>query len=340
MNGDLRAIRAADRTLGELNIDQSRPVDVYEALDRFGVFLAFRPLEGVLGVSLPRLDGVLITTLRGAAIQRFTAAHELGHCVLHDDAMIIDDELKIFGASPLERERQAQLFASAFLMPPDLAYSVAERHDIHPGRTDPVAVGRAARDMGVSYEATARRLVDLDRLANGDLQDLLRRRSRWRQDELFGVRPTKGARDVWGVRASTQTAQLTVTAGDEITILFPENRTTGFRWMDDPAGSHPARENVTVVGDVYRLPLSRELGDVIVGQQGERLISLMPSHPGSANIMWHLARPFNPDQIIARFEAQLEVLPQAAEQRKLQILETPLDAEPPKPPHRQGGGAE
>lgn len=134
MNGELRAVHAADQALKRLDIDQAQPVDVYDAIDRAGLYLAFGPLSGILGVSLPTLSGIMVTTLRRKAIQRYTAAHELGHCILHkDEPMILDDEHKIEGASPLERERQAQLFASAFLMPADLALESAHRFGISPG---------------------------------------------------------------------------------------------------------------------------------------------------------------------------------------------------------------
>lgn len=251
--------------------------------------------------------------------------------------MILDDEDKILGASILEQEAQAQIFASAFLMPPDLAYATADQHDIQPGRSTSVAVGRAARDMGVSFEATARRFVDLDRLAPGDLDGLLSGRSRWRRQELFDIPPTRGAQDVWGVQASTEPAELAVTAGDQVTIQFPENRTTGFRWTPLQETDSQGPE-VMIVGDVFRLPAADHAEDVIVGQQGERLISLMPSEPGSATMKWQLLRPFDPDRVLALFEAHLAIQPPPRERRRRQILATPLDSPSPPPPADLVGG--
>src|SRR5665647_1381874 len=110
MSEDLRALQAANDVLEALAIDQGERVDIYDALDKCGLFLTFDSLQGVLGVSLPKLGGVMVTTQRRNAIQRFTAAHELGHCILHsNELMIIDDEALILHASLVDQERQAQL---------------------------------------------------------------------------------------------------------------------------------------------------------------------------------------------------------------------------------------
>lgn len=55
-------------------------VDVFGAIQTIDLPLLLRPLQGLLGAysSEPR-PGVLVTTRRPMSIQRFTAAHELGH---------------------------------------------------------------------------------------------------------------------------------------------------------------------------------------------------------------------------------------------------------------------
>ena len=244
MNGGLKAIQAAAETLDQLAVDQSQPVDIYDAIDRCGLFLSFGALDGILGASLPQLHGVLVTTRRSPAIQRYTAAHELAHCVLHEDLMILDEESQILESSPAEKEQQAQLFASAFLMPPELVFRLADQYRIHHHSVTPVAVGQAARDMRVSFEATARRLHQLERITYDDLDRVMAGRSRWRRDALFGVQPVRGAHDVWGVRASSRPAKLTVTVDDQVTILLPENRTTGYRWVssDPNVGDESVRD--------------------------------------------------------------------------------------------------
>ncbi|MBN9106171.1 MAG: ImmA/IrrE family metallo-endopeptidase [Propionibacteriaceae bacterium] len=341
MSGGLKAIQAAAETLDRLALDQSQPIDIYDAIDRCGLFLSFSALDGILGASLPQLHGVLVTTRRSPAIQRYTAAHELAHCVLHEDLMILDEESQILESSPAEQEQQAQLFASAFLMPPELVFRLADQYRIHPDSVTPAAVGQAARDMRVSFEAAARRLQQLERITYDDLDRVMAGRSRWRREALFGVPPVKGAHDVWGVRASSRPTKLTVTVGDQVTILFPENRTTGYQWI--PSDPNAGDEAVRTVGDEFRIPRSSQTdGDQepAVGQQGERVISLMPVQPGKTTRAWRLVRPFDPEQSIAEFTAELDALPAAAEQRRLQLLSTALDSPQPSPVQFASGDVE
>ena len=54
--------------------------------------LLLRPLKGLLGAYLPHpIPGVLVTTERPLSIQRFTAAHEVGHFRL-EHLPSLDDE--------------------------------------------------------------------------------------------------------------------------------------------------------------------------------------------------------------------------------------------------------
>ncbi len=100
-------------------------------VESLGLWLAFFPLDGLLGGYLPEgKGGVLITTERPVPIQRYTAAHELGHWRLdggHDAAL--DTESDVLGRTDIERETLAQVFAGALLMPPPLVHSILSRRD-------------------------------------------------------------------------------------------------------------------------------------------------------------------------------------------------------------------
>ncbi len=91
-------------------------VDVFAAVQSLDLPLLLRPLQGLLGAYLSEpTPGVLITTQRPMSIQRFTAAHELGHLVLHRHG---DPKGK-------EVEQQANEFAGAFLLPEWRAFAGA-----------------------------------------------------------------------------------------------------------------------------------------------------------------------------------------------------------------------
>lgn len=101
-------------------------------------------------------DGVsyiFVSTVKTAERQRFDLAHELGHLVLHAD-------LSTDGAKSKERERQADSFASAFLMPASRIYTQSMNGA-------PVErILKAKKYWQVSAMAMARRLHDLKLLSD------------------------------------------------------------------------------------------------------------------------------------------------------------------------------
>lgn len=234
MASDGRALTAAYQAAAEtherLGTDQSQRIDVYGAMDQLGLFLAFAPLDHLLGVSLPQPGGVMVTSRRGPGVQRYTAAHELGHCVMHHRGLLLDGELEVTGHSEIETERQAQLFAAYFLMPPELAHRVADEHGVTADDATPGRLYLAARDMGVSYEAAVRHLANLKRVARGAVERLVWAQRTAKRDAAFGLTPAPGTPDVWPVRATGGGSELSVTAGDEVFVRIPENRSTGYRW--------------------------------------------------------------------------------------------------------------
>lgn len=80
---------------------------------------------------------------------RFTAAHELGHIVLHHGRL----------GSDVEMERQADLFASEFLTPRDVI------RDALPTRLNIGALEELSSLWGVSVKMLIRRSRDLERIS-------------------------------------------------------------------------------------------------------------------------------------------------------------------------------
>ena len=79
-------------------IDQGAVIDPFAAIDRLGLTLNITKLDNLLGAVVPQGDGgVLITSERSPAIQRYTAAHEIGHWILHEDHLRMDGEAEVLG---------------------------------------------------------------------------------------------------------------------------------------------------------------------------------------------------------------------------------------------------
>jgi len=200
-----------------------------------GLWLTFMPMDGLLGAFVPEgAGGVLITDQRPITVQRYTAAHELGHWRLeHGHGLALDGEEHVFGATPLERERLAQVFAASLLMPPPLVLSLLARIGVgdheHVGAKEAYFV---AREAGVSYEASVRQLSNLQVITPSEATALLQVRPLTVKSELAGGRrPVHGYADVWPVDEAWNDMLLALRADDEVVISLPENRSTGYRWM-------------------------------------------------------------------------------------------------------------
>src|SRR5260221_7413765 len=106
--------------------DQGGSIDVFDTVLGVKLPLLLRPLNRLLGAYLPDpIPGVLVTTERPLSIQRFTAAHELGHFRLkHRPSLDDEDILRRMTmsavptpADPDMQEVEADAFAVALLMP-------------------------------------------------------------------------------------------------------------------------------------------------------------------------------------------------------------------------------
>jgi Zn-dependent peptidase ImmA (M78 family)/DNA-binding XRE family transcriptional regulator len=153
------ALAAWART--RLTVDKSgdeRFLDLVEAIeDRLGVDVLIAEYSGdsLAGAAITDETFPLIFVNADQPTPRalFTLAHELGHLLSrHGDAVAVDDTLN--GTD--SRERVANAFAAAFLMPePDVRRFIAEY-----GRTAE-SLGRMVHGFGVSFETLIYRLHNL-----------------------------------------------------------------------------------------------------------------------------------------------------------------------------------
>jgi predicted secreted protein len=218
--------------LNDLDIDQEEPVDVFDIIDRLGLWLVFNRLDSLLGATLPKgTGGIMLTTQRGPSVQRYTAAHEIGHWILDFNEPAFDTDDDIFYPTA-DREQLAQLFAGQLLMPPPLVFETCARQGItSDASATATGIYLTARDMGASYEAAVRQLTNLDIISPSTRDALLARTPMQIKTELcHGHRP-RGAVDVWPVDLASTGREVQLTEGDEVVVTLPENRTTGYRWM-------------------------------------------------------------------------------------------------------------
>lgn len=233
MQARRHALQEADALLRELEVAQDAPVDVFALIEQLDLELVFNNLKTILGALVPHGDGgIMLSTQRGAAVQRYTAAHEIGHWIL-DHESAFDTEADLYTPSQ-DREQLAQIFASQLLMPPPLVYSTADRYGVtNSGAANGPLVYLMARDIGASYEAIVRQLDNLNIINRNKRDELLSIQPATIKTQLSLGHSPVGQVDVWPVDVRSAGGTITVTEGDEVVIMLPENRTTGYQWLTE-----------------------------------------------------------------------------------------------------------
>ncbi len=164
-----RAREAARAILQEFGVSVP-PVPVERIIKSRKIVLQYAPLDEDLSGMAYIKDGVGIigvNALHHPNRQRFSAAHELAHHVLHDDdirqAVHVDkgirvlfrDDISALGTEPMEIEANA--FASELLIPGDLLAAALEGGGVD--LEDEAAIEALARRFRVSPAAMRFRLA-------------------------------------------------------------------------------------------------------------------------------------------------------------------------------------
>jgi len=160
-DGDDAAVSAAVITREAFGLDDQPIRDICGLLDSKGVkvFPISLATDTFFGLSVSADDGgpaVVVNTWERISVERwiFTAAHELGHLLLHLDAYDVEATVE------QEREgREANVFASHFLMPQNVfAREWSETH----GMSLWDRVLKVKRMFGVSYRTVLYRLAETE----------------------------------------------------------------------------------------------------------------------------------------------------------------------------------
>ena len=131
------------------------PIDPFKILKEKNVIITFSDfdkLEGLLLFDKEKESVVSINLNRPVTRQRFTAAHELGHIMLHAEIKGENFLCPIFGTkSPVERE--ADEFASYLLMPNNELNKLIDKYQDENGNVNLDDCLLIAEYFGVSFES-------------------------------------------------------------------------------------------------------------------------------------------------------------------------------------------
>ncbi len=278
----LRAAQAADRLHKEFDTKtytdgEEGRIDVFGMMADRDLPVMFRPLDKLLGAYLNEgSPGVIVTTQRQLPVQRFTAAHELGHAVLgHTPSLDPEDVLmrSPFGAKAAGgydlQEIQANAFASQLLLPSWLLAKHVRRQGWTPENlAEPDTVYQLSLRLGASYAATCHALLSsraIDRSAYDDLVDVKPREIKKRLLDPYEPENYKG--DVWLITERDDGLLLEGSRSDLVVINVLEHSGSGYLWrIEDLAavglavvsdGRTDPHEKDTVGGMVFRTVVAK-----------------------------------------------------------------------------------
>lgn len=155
----------------QLGLSMTEPISVKTILRKLGILTMYRPLsDGSYGISAKSESGrmfmmVNCNSTRGR--QHFTVAHELYH-LFYDDKPVPH----MCGGSAIGVEKDANLFASALLMPREGLLTMISDEEVRTRKVNLATVLRMEQYFGVSRITLLLRLKDVGLISETLLSEL------------------------------------------------------------------------------------------------------------------------------------------------------------------------
>lgn len=298
----------AQRTRVDFGLVDEQRLDIFELIDRAGIWLMFQPLDRLYGFYRHVGDtaGIAINANHPRMLQRYTAAHEFAHHVLGhsyslDEVSNIDGARGVPEAADLERtlttqsrselgnphhEAAAQAFAATLLMPLHIVNRLLVERGFNRERPDlePADVYGLSLELGTSYEATVTQFAVLDKITWPKAR-ALRVPPVSIKTKLIGERPADARADVWLVDNTTEARHLHLRTGDEVIIRLPVLPSTGYTWT-------PVRDQHSSL-DVIDDTIKAASDDVdLLGGSATRELHLRAGRSGRDRVELQLRRPW------------------------------------------------
>lgn len=277
-------------------------IDVFRMLADHKIPFMFRPLSGLLGAFLnDPVPGVLVTSQRPLAVQRFTAAHELGHALLgHQPSLDDADILRRTPFSPRPQyelhEIEADAFAAELLTPRWLiVHHMKQQGWTHDDLRYPATVYQLSLRIGVSYSATCYALQRHKAIDGSCCQRLLQVQPRSIKRELAeGVQPANWYGDVWVLTERDDGLLLEGSRTDLVVVKLPEHSGSGFLWRLDEFLATGLR----VLNDIRSADSST---DAAIGSHVTRRVTVQPIEIAKGHARLTEVRPWQPSDPVQVF---------------------------------------
>lgn len=300
----LRGIRGAKRLQRDMGLDagpaRAQRVDVFGCIARVGAMLMFQPLEPLLGAFVEEegVAGIILSTRRPLGMQRFTGAHELGHLVLKHDPHADDEGIlqrAPWAMAPIDgklvplEEREADAFASYFLLPPYLIKEQMTLQGWEPRNFEqPEVVYQASLRFGMSYRATVFGLLREHVIGRSLGQRLLRRKPRDLKRALLGDYLVSNTQrlDVWHLTERDAGAVIEAGRGDLFVLRLKEDSGSGYVWRFDELRA----AGFAILKDGRESMLNEQMGSPTI-----RRVLAKAERPISKSLTLREERPWAPE---------------------------------------------
>lgn len=281
-------------------------VDIFAAIHALDVPLLLKPLRGLLGAYLSEpIPGILVTTERPMSIQRFTAAHELGHFAMQHEPSLDDETiLRRMPSSPEPtseyQEAEADAFAIAFMMPKSLIISHCMRQGwqtLHLG--NPGHVYQLSLRLGASYEATYRTLRRYDLITHQTMVALGTIKPRDIKIALLrGYRPPDYRGDVWRLTSRDAGTRIDGSRNDLFVVRVKEHSGSGYLWDFDQLRA----SGFAIVKDDREAEEEEEVGGPVV-----RRVTAAPIEAPRGSLELEEYRPWAPMPALNRLSLKFDL---------------------------------
>lgn len=281
-------------------------VDVFGAIQALDLPLLLRPLNGLLGAYLSDpAPGVLVTTQRPMAIQRFTAAHELGHFTMRHEPSLDNDSIlrrMPMAGAPAEdlQEVEADAFAVNFMMPRWLI----QWHAAQQGWTvedfrRPNWVYQLALRLGASYEATCWTLVRHRLITAALARELQQTQPRELKVALLeDYRPQDYRGDVWLLTERDAGTRIDGSRNDLFVLRLKEHSGGGYLWNIDQL----AASGFAIVRDALEAIDGDGIGGPVI-----RRVTAAPEKGGRGMLQLDERRPWEPEPPLSRLQLDFDL---------------------------------
>lgn len=284
-------------------------IDVFEAIQDIDLPLLLRPLDGLLGAYInDPSPGILVTTRRPMSIQRFTAAHELGHCRLDHQPSLDDEDVlrRMTLTRPLHndhgfQEVEADAFAVAFMLPKWLVLWHANNqgwssNDLH----DPSRVYQLSLRLGASYKAMCWTLLRHKLIARAVATDLANNtQPRGLKEALLAsYEPQNYHGNVWLLTERDANTRIDGSRNDLFVLRLTEHSNGGYLWDIDQLRA----SGFGIVNDEREAIDEEDIGGLVV-----RRVTASPPDSYQGRVAINECRPWKPETPLSSLQVEVDL---------------------------------